>query len=233
MIKAVAIDDEPLALNIAKAFCEKIDYIDLVRTFTEAGAALKFLKEHPVDLLFLDINMPVISGIEFYKMLPGDTIVIFTTAHSQYAVEGYNLNAIDYLLKPFEFNRFQKACEKAKDYLDYVRMKETAAPQHIFLRVDYSMTKVMLADIQYIEGLDNYIKIHFVNGKTLLVRMSMKGMIELLPANEFIRVHRSYIIPKSKVTAERSKTIFLGTIEIPVGTNYVEEVQQLFRQKGD
>lgn len=231
MIKAIAIDDEPLALDIIKALCAKVDFIELTRTFTETSAALAYIKENPVDLLFLDINMPAISGIEFYKMVPGNIIVIFTTAYSEYAVEGFNLSAIDYLLKPFDYNRFLKAAEKARDYYHYMHIKESAVPQYLFVRVDYSMVKVVLDEIKYIEGLDNYIKIHFDNGKSLLVRMSMKGIAEKLPSGEFIRVHRSFIIPLSKVTSERNKIIYLGSAEIPIGTNYVEEVTKLFRNK--
>jgi len=228
MITAIAIDDEPLALEVIKAFCAKLDFIKLVRTFTEAAAALKFLNEEPVDLLFLDINMPSISGIDFYKKFSNDMLAIFTTAYSEYAVEGFNLSAVDYLLKPIEFGRFQKAVEKAKEYRDYLRHKGNETLQHLFVRVDYSLVKVPLADILYIEGLDNYIKIHFESAKPLLVRMSMKGIAEKLPSAGFVRVHRSFIVPFSKVTSVRNKIIYLKKQEIPIGTNYVEEVLKLF-----
>ena len=157
-------------------------------------------------------------------------MVIFTTAYSEYAVEGFNLDAIDYLLKPFDLARFKKAAEKAREYHLYINRKENAG-QHIFVRVDYSLVKVTLADILYIEGLDNYFKIHYNNGKTLLVRMSMKGVAEKLPADEFIRVHRSYIVPLSKVKLVRNKTIFLDNAEIPIGTNYMDTVMPLFKEK--
>ncbi len=229
MITAIAIDDEPLPLDVIKAFCSKVDYIKLVTTFTEAGAALKYLAASPVDLLFLDINMPAISGIDFYKKISRNTMVIFTTAYGEYAVEGFNLNAIDFLLKPFDFKRFQQAVEKAKEYFSYAQSKENEGQQYLFVRVDYSMVKVPLNEIHFIEGLDNYLKIHYDNGKTLLVRMSMKGIVEKLPAADFIRVHRSFIVPLSKITSVRNKTIYLDKKEIPIGTNYVEDVLKLFK----
>ncbi len=231
MITAIAIDDEPLALEIIKTFCDQIDYLDLAATFTETGTALKYLEDNKVDLLFLDINMPSISGIELYKKLDKSILVIFTTAYTEYAVEGFNLDAIDYLLKPFEFDRFKKAVEKVKEYNSYLHKKETEVQQYLFVRVDYSLVKVTLADILYIEGLDNYFKIHFDNGKTLLVRMSLKSVSEKLPADEFIRVHRSFIVSLSKVKYLRNKTIHLGDTEIPVGTNYIENVRHLFNEK--
>ncbi len=229
MITAIAIDDEPLALNVIKAFCERIDFVSLKRTFTETSEALKFLKDNPVDLLFLDVNMPAISGIDFYKKVEKGTMVIFTTAHSEYALEGFNLNAIDYLLKPFEYNRFLQAVEKVRDYMAYSQYKDNASSQFLFVRVDYSMTKINVAEIEYIEGLDNYIKFHFNNQKTLLVRMSMKNIMEKLPAEEFIRVHRSFIVRLSSVRSVRNKVIHLDHIEIPIGTNYVDQVMKLFK----
>ena len=156
MITSIAIDDEPLALNVIQAFCKKIEGVKLLNSFTETTAALNFLKENPVQLIFLDINMPAISGIEFIKLVPKDTMVIFTTAYSEYAVEGFNLNAIDFLLKPFDFNRFSSAIDKA---IDFYRFKlQSAQTQHLFIKVDYSVMKIEMADIEYIEGLDNYLK---------------------------------------------------------------------------
>ncbi|HYD22289.1 MAG TPA: LytTR family DNA-binding domain-containing protein [Flavipsychrobacter sp.] len=227
MITSIAIDDEPLALNVIQAFCKKIEGVKLLNSFTETTAALNFLKENPVQLIFLDINMPAISGIEFIKLVPKDTMVIFTTAYSEYAVEGFNLNAIDFLLKPFDFNRFSSAIDKA---IDFYRFKlQSAQTQHLFIKVDYSVMKIEMADIEYIEGLDNYLKIHLVDKKSVMARMSMKSLMEKLPEKDFIRVHRSYIIPFAKVKAVRNKTIYLKNIEIPVGANYVDQVSQLFK----
>jgi len=227
---AIAVDDEPLALEVIKAFCSRVDFIDLKKAFTETGEALEYIAKEPVDLLFLDINMPSMTGIEFYKQAPKSTMVIFTTAFSEYAIEGFNLSAIDYLLKPFSFARFVAASEKAKEYHAFMHQKDTAVQQYLFVRVDYSMMKIAIADISYIEGLDNYVKLHFDNGKSQLVRMSMKAITEKLPDNEFLRVHRSYIVPLSRVSSVRNKIIHLGKTEIPVGTNYVEEVSKRFKE---
>jgi DNA-binding LytR/AlgR family response regulator len=229
MITAIAIDDEPLALNVIQAFCKKNEDVKLLQAFTETTAALNFLKDSPVNLIFLDINMPSISGIELLKYIPKDTMVIFTTAYSEYAVEGFNLNAIDYLLKPFDYKRFASAVEKA---VDVYRFKIQAAqqPQYLFIKVDYSVMKIPVVDIEYVEGLDNYLKIHLPEKKSVMARMSMKALMEKLSEKEFVRVHRSYIVPFAKVQAVRNKTIYLKNMEIPVGANYVDQVSQLFKQ---
>lgn len=229
MIKAIAIDDEPLALAIIETFCSRVDTLELVQVFTDTSKALAFLSEHQINLLFLDISMPGISGLELYKEIPESTMVIFTTSYSEYAIEGFNLSAIDYLLKPFEYERFVKAIEKAREYWEFVQQKESETKQFLFVKVDYSMMKVVVADILYIEGLDNYLKIYFDNAKPILVRMSMKVIMERLPGKDFIRVHRSYIVPLNKVKAMRNKMLFIGTIEIPIGTNYVQSVSELFK----
>lgn len=229
MITAIAIDDEPLALNVIQAFCKRNEEVKLLEVFMETTAALKFLKETPVNLIFLDINMPSISGIEFLKYVDKDTMVIFTTAYSEYAVEGFNLNAIDYLLKPFDYSRFSSAVEKAVEFYRF-KIQAAQSPQYLFIKVDYSVMKIPVADIEYVEGLDNYLKIHLPEKKSVMARMSMKALMEKLSDKEFLRVHRSYIVPFSKVQAVRNKTIYLKNVEIPVGANYVDQVQQLFKQ---
>ena len=156
MIKALAIDDEPLALNVIEAFCAQLDYIDLQKTFTKPNEALKHLNKYPVDLLFLDIHMPSLTGIDFYKNIEQNTLVVFCTAHGQYAVEGFNLNALDYLLKPFTFERFKQATDKARDYFSSSNNQKA---QHIFVRADYSLQKIMLDDIMCIEALEKSILI--------------------------------------------------------------------------
>ena len=228
MISAIAIDDEPLALEVLKGYCNKTEGISLVRTFANAGTALKFIEENPIDLLFLDINMPAISGIEFYKKVSAETLAIFTTAYSEYAVEGFDLKAMDYLLKPFDYERFCRAIDRVKEYKQLLHQKGENNPQYLYVKVDYSITKILLTDIKYIEGQDNYIKIHLENGKYVLVRMSMKTVQEQLPAQDFVRVHRSYIVPFKKVTSMRNKNIYMGTLEIPISGMYMEEVQQRF-----
>lgn len=218
MIKAIALDDEPPALDVLQSFCDKIDAIDLQKTFTKSDDAFKYLKKYPVDLLFLDINMPSISGIDFYKKLPHKTMVIFTTAYSEYAVEGFNLSATDYLLKPFSFSRFQQAVEKA--YSQWKLQNQNPEQQYLFIRADYSLIKILISDILFIEGLDDYLKIHIQNQKTVVARMTLKAILEKLPSPEFIRVHRSFIVPISKIEKVRNKMIHIQEEEIPVSASY-------------
>lgn len=218
MIKAIALDDEPPALDILQSFCDKIDVVDLQKTFTKSDDAFKYLKKYPVDLLFLDINMPSISGIDFYKKLPHKTMVIFTTAYSEYAVEGFALSATDYLLKPFSFSRFQQAMEKA--YSQWKIQNKNPEQPYLFIRADYSLVKILISDILFIEGLDDYLKIHIQNQKTVVARMTLKVILEKLPVPEFVRVHRSFIVPISKIEKVRNKIIYINEEEIPVSASY-------------
>ena len=162
MINAIAIDDEPLALKVIISHCEKIDFVDLQKTFTHPTEALKYLRKYPVDLLFVDIQMPSINGINLVKAIQQNTMIIFTTAFSEYAVVSYELNAIDYLLKPINFSRFSKALDKANDFFKYINEQNCTEGKYIFIRADYSLAKIPLADILFIEGLADYLKI-FIN----------------------------------------------------------------------
>jgi len=229
VIKAIAVDDERPALEILTAFCGRTDFIDLQKTFTKTGEARQFLEENPVDLIFLDINMPVVSGIDFFKNIPHPAMVIFTTAYSEYAVESYELSAVDYLLKPFSQDRFLQAASKAQQQFKAARDLPGQATSVIYLRVDYGLVKVATDDILFIEGLDNYLKIHLVKQKPIVVRLTMKAMIEKLPGSGFIRVHRSYIVPLAKVNSFRNKIIQIGQEEIPVGISYEEQFKNIFK----
>lgn len=232
MIKAVAIDDEPLALEIIESFCQDVDFISLEKTFTQTAEAKKFLNKFPIDLLFLDINMPSISGIDFYKGLEQNTMVIFTTAHAQYALDGFELSAVDFLLKPYSPERFLTAANKAREFHNFLHHRQAAEERHIFIRSEYSLVKISLSEIIYIEGLADYLKIHTDNGKTFLTRMTMKNILSKLPENEFVRVHRSFIIPLNRINAVRNKTISLGPDkEIPIGVSYEEEFLKAFKTK--
>lgn len=222
MIKAIALDDEPLALQVIEAFCARVGYIQLEKTFTSTSEAHKYLRKQPVDLIFLDIQMPQQNGMEFYAALEQQTLVIFTTAYSEYAVEGFNVNATDYLLKPFSFDRFEQAAEKARRVIE-ARNPGSGAEQYLFIRADYSLNKIPMADILFIEGLDDYLKIHIKNQKTIVARMTMKAILEKLPVSEFMRVHRSFIVPLSKIEKVRSKTVYIGNEEIPLSASYEAE----------
>lgn len=225
MINAIAIDDEPLALSIIENFCKKLPYINLHKTFTQPNEGLKYLENFPIDVLFLDIHMPALNGIDLYKKIDQNTLVIFCSAHSQYAVEGFDLNALDYLLKPFTFDRFKQAAEKAQDYL---AAKDNKKSEFLFIRADYKLQKIRISDILYIEALDDYLKIYLDSQKTLVARMTMKVMTEKLPTDEFVRVHRSFIVPVKKVNTLNNKTIIISDKIIPIGANYEADLLKIF-----
>jgi DNA-binding LytR/AlgR family response regulator len=217
---AIAIDDEPPALKVLEHFCQKTDWVQLQKTFTKPRDAQLYLQENPVDLLFLDIQMPSISGIDFYRSMEHEPMVIFTTAYSEFAVEGFNLKAIDYLLKPYTATRFLQAIEKARDYQELQQLQAQKTDASILIRADYSTVKIQIKDIVYIEGLDDYLKIHLENKQRIVARMTMKTLFDKLPAADFIRVHRSFIIPKHRIDNVRRKVITLAGVEIPIGRTY-------------
>lgn len=230
MIKAIAIDDEPPALHVIESFCSRTAAIELEKSFTMPAEALRHLRKFPVDLIFLDIQMPSINGIDFYKAIKQDTMVIFTTAYSEYAVEGFNLSAVDYLLKPFTFKRFEQAVAKAVDYYNYKKQSGPEMPKYLFIRADYSLLKIALADIVYIEGLDDYLKIHLTGSSPVVARMTMKSILEKLPATDFVRVHRSYIVPFNRIESYRNKNITIAGQEIPTGSSYEENFLKYFNK---
>lgn len=224
MMTAIAIDDEPLALKIIERFCGQDEIIALEKTFTQTGEALKYLKKFPVDLIFLDIQMPGKNGIEFYRQLEPGIMVIFTTAYSEYAVEGFNVNAIDYLLKPFGYDRFLTAVKKAeKEKKSRQNEKEHT---HLLIRADYKLNRIAYDDIQLIEGLDDYVRIHLLNKPSITARLSMKNILEKLPDTLFVRVHRSYIIPANKIRSIYNRTIQIGDFVIPIGDTYKEAISK-------
>lgn len=222
MITAIAIDDEPPALKVIETFAADFDFLALQKTFTRTDEALKYVRKYPVDLLFLDIQMPSLSGIDFFKSVEQQTMVIFTTAFSEYAVEGFNLNAVDYLLKPFTRDRFAQAVNKANDYARYLKQNTNTENDFLFIRADYSLLKLPFADILFIEGLDDYIKIHLSGQKPVVARMTMKNVLEKLPAKDFVRVHRSYIVPLKGIRQVRNKLITVGDMEIAIGSSFEE-----------
>jgi DNA-binding LytR/AlgR family response regulator len=231
MIKAIALDDEPLALKVVENFCGRIDFIQLEKTFTKTEEAHKHLRKQPVDLIFLDIQMPKQNGMEFYASVQQDTMVIFTTAFSEYAVEGFNVNATDYLLKPFSFERFRQAAEKAKAAYETKNQIQNDEPQYLFIRADYSLNKILVSDILFIEGLDDYLKIHIAGQKTIVARMTMKAILEKLSVSEFVRVHRSFIVPISKIDRVRNKMIYIGEEEIPLSAGYESAFMSLINSR--
>lgn len=234
MMKAIALDDERPALDVIDAFCSRIDSLELGRTFTRTGEARLYLETNPVDLIFLDINMPRESGLAFFRSITQSTLVIFTTAYSEYALESYEVEAVDYLLKPFTFERFGQAVQRAQTRWRVLQQTQGDALGNsreapLFFRVDYGLVKVTVADILFVEGLDNYLKIHLVEGRPLVVRLTMKAMLDKLPAKGFVRVHRSYIVALDKIQSVRNKFISIREEEIPIGSSYEKEFYSQFR----
>lgn len=221
MITAIAIDDEPLALQVIEHFCSELEGVKLERTFTKPTEAIKYIHKFPIDLIFLDIKMPAISGINLAKEVSENTMVIFTTAYSDYAVESYNLNALDYLLKPIKKERFLQAIGKAKDQYRILHQQDTHEESSIFVRSEYKLVKIVMDEILYIEGLADYIKIYVKDRKPILSRMTMKEIIEILPEKDFKRIHRSYIIPVKRILSISNRKVKLPEREIPIGNTYV------------
>lgn len=225
MISCIAIDDEPLALEVIKQYCSRIPFLELKKTFTNPDEAGIYIKYNTVNLIFLDIQMPDINGVEFFKGLNPKPLVIFTTAYKDYAVEGFNVDAIDYLLKPYDFNRFLKSAYKAMEYTDFLSSQEMQL-NSIYVKVNYEMMKINLKDIDLIEALDDYIKI-YIQPTPVLTLMTLKSMQEKLPDAEFVRVHRSYIIPISKVEKFSKNKISVNGREIPIGSSYSDVYNRL------
>ena len=229
IITCAIIDDEPLAAGLLESYANKTPYLSLRGTYNSAIQAMKDLRESPVQLLFLDIQMPELSGIEFAKILPKETKIIFTTAFSQYAMEGYKVSALDYLLKPISYDDFLKSTDKALEWFS-VSMKQDIYRHDRFMLVksDYKLQRVSLDDILYIEGLKDYVRFYLKNGEKVMSLMSMKKLEEYLPKPEFLRTHRSYIVHMTEVPLiDRFRMVFDG-VYIPISENYKEEVQNYF-----
>lgn len=216
IIQAIAIDDEPLALDIIENYCNRISGINLVRTFTNTNDALSFIRENEVQLLLLDIQMPQKTGFEFYLEIKKEIPVIFTTAFPDYALSAYYLHAVDYLLKPFPFDRFERAVQKASKIIFNNTLHS------FFIKTDKGHEKIFSDEILYIEALDDYIKIFFKNAKPIVVRYTLKAILEKLPATHFIRVHRSFIVAINKIEIVKNKSVFIKNVEIPIGISYEE-----------
>jgi two-component system LytT family response regulator len=226
MIRCIALDDEPLALDLIKAFIEKIPGYSLLKSFTDVFEATAYLKSNAVDLIFLDINMPDVNGIKFFQSLENPPALVFTTAYSQYAVQGFELEAIDYLLKPFSFDRFEIALKKVKESMELKSLKDKKEDEAIFVRAEYSLVKIPVADIQYIESLGDYIKI-YIGSKPIVTHSTMKSILEKLPLGKFSRVHRSFVVPHAKIDSIRNRKIYIGAAQIPVGDTYLDALNKL------
>ena len=229
-IKVIIIDDEPLARNVIKEYAKIIPSIQVVGECEDAICAYQMLQTKSVDLIFLDINMPKLSGIEFLKNLKNPPLVIFTTAYSEYALDGYELNIIDYLKKPFSFERFCKAFFRAEELLKLKQIATTPELEEkhsdfIFIKSDKKSIKINLADITYIEGLGDYIKI-YIGDKKFVTNLSMKKIENLLPASQFYRIHKSYIISVDKIESIEGNMVKINNAKLPVGNSYRQDFIQ-------
>ena len=229
-IKCAIVDDEPLAVELLASYVKKIPFLELCGKYNNATDALHGIGETPVDLLFLDIQMPELNGLELSRMVPENTRIVFTTAFDQYAVDGFRANALDYLLKPISYADFMEACNKALQWFQLVQQSEqqpaTSAPaeeepRSIFVKSEYKLLQINLDDIRYIEGLKDYVKIYTEQSPhPILSLMNMKAIEQMLPTSRFIRVHRSFIVQKSKIREIERNRIVFGDVYIPIGDSY-------------
>lgn len=221
-LRTFVVDDEPLAVELIASYVRKTPFLTLEGTYNSASSAFKAVQENPVDLIFCDIQMPEMSGVEFSKILPKDTKVIFTTAFSQYAVEGFRVNALDYLLKPVSYDAFLSAAKRAIELFELKGQVSAATPekQSIIVKSEYKLQQIALDSIPYIEGMKDYVKIHLTGGADPVVSlMSLRQLEETLPSDRFIRVHRSYIVQPSKITTIEKNRIIFGNSMIPISDN--------------
>lgn len=245
MLRCIAVDDEPLALGLVTDYIRKVPFLDLVATCEDAFQAARVLQDNPVDLIFIDIQMPGLTGLQFIQSLSRRPMVILITAYKKFATEGFDLDVVDYLVKPVGLDRFMKACYKAQEL--YQLRNPTTGPgsagaaagtapaaatvpaaDYFFVNADYSLVKVAFADIIWIEGSGDYVKIHLRSAaRPLLVRTSAKLLEAELPSDRFLRIHKSYIVSIPSITALRKNSVFIGDLELPVGETYREALRRL------
>ncbi|MBN1415793.1 MAG: response regulator transcription factor [Bacteroidales bacterium] len=238
-MKCLIVDDEPLAQQVIEDFINRVPFLEFAGKCSNAMEAIEIMQQIQIDLLFLDINMPVVTGMDLIASLTVKPLFILTTAYSEYAVESYALNATDYLLKPIPFERFLAAVNKAYEIFNLRKQtnaintgkQEESGPEHIFVRADYQTVRIIVDDIQYIEGVRDYIRIHLTGKKPVMTLQTMKNMAEMLPRQKFIRIHKSFIINLGRIDAiERNQVIF-GDKRIRIGDGYREQFMN--RIKGE
>ncbi|MDU0372708.1 LytR/AlgR family response regulator transcription factor [Hymenobacter endophyticus] len=240
MLRCLLVDDEPLALRLLSSYVERVPFLELVGTCRSALDALTVLQREAVDVLFLDIQMPDLTGVEFVRSMQPQALVIFTTAYENYALEGFNLNALDYLVKPIAFERFLQAAQKAQDRLAPRQPEPAAAPapapahstadDYIFVKADYHTQRLNLRDIRYLEGLKDYIKI-YAGARPILTLNSLKAFEDRLPSPDFVRVHRSYIVSLAHIDSIRKNRIYMGEAIIPIGESYADAFFKLIEER--
>lgn len=226
-MKAIAIDDEPIALEIVRSHAAKVPFLDLKATFTDAFMALEFLQKENIDLIFLDIKMPDISGLEFFNSLPKKPMVIFTTAYSEHAVTSFELDAVDYLLKPFSLSRFIKGCNKAFELYNFRNASPTA--DHLYVKTGYEQVKVLFEDILYLEAAGNYVSF-VLKERTILSRSTFNEAVTQLPSEKFVRIHRSFVVAVNKIDKLEKHQVTIGIVKIPVGEAYSQNLSAVFNK---
>lgn len=226
-LNCIIIDDEPLAAELLASYARKTLFLNLIGVFNSAVDGIKVIRENRVDLIFLDIQMPELSGLEFAKILPKETKIIFTTAFSQYAVDGYKANAVDYLMKPISYDDFLAGANRALEWFRSVRQSENASDDRfIFVKSEYKLVKIMFDDILYIEGLKDYVKIYLTDGRDpVMSLMNMKKIEESLPKPEFMRIHRSYIVHMRKIEGIDRFRVVIGNAILPISDSYKTTIQ--------
>lgn len=233
-MKCLLVDDEPLALDILESYIKRMPDLELIGKCSNALEASEFLKNNKIDLMFLDIQMPEITGLEFVRSLTNPPLIVFSTAYSDFAVEGFELNAIDYLLKPVAFERFAKTVERAKEYMALKKNESVEAPDlendYIFIKSNQKQIKLSYDQILYVEAFADYVKL-YTNEKRYVTLQTMKNMEQKLPKDKFIRVHRSFIVGMKYITTFNSSELEIGAVKIPVGKNYKDEFLAKLRSK--
>ncbi len=225
-LKCVAIDDEPLALEIIKKYISEFPALQLLHTFEDAVSGAEFLTKNKIDLLFIDINMPDITGVDLVRTLTDKPMVIFTTAHKNFAYEGFELQALDYLLKPIDHKRFAAAVDKAVEYYKYKTGEATGDDECIYVHSEYRTIKINLKDIEYLESMQDYVKIYMLNNpKPVLTLQTLKSILEKLPEKQFTRIHRSYAIALKQVKSIHNRKVQLHSITLPVGSSYLDTIR--------
>jgi two-component system, LytTR family, response regulator len=231
VINCLLIDDEPLALQLLEDFVKKTPYLKLVGKFEEPLQALPVIESQQIDLLFLDIKMPDISGIDFFKSLTNKPEVIFTTAYSEFAIDGFELKAMDYLLKPVSFEKFITATNRVKEYIDFKNNREIKSRDYFFINVSHKLHKIFYDDILYLEGYKDYTKVYLSSAASpLLILHNLKYFEDLLNQHHFIRIHRSYIVAIRKVNTVSRKSVTILTNTLPVSDNYRDKFFSVIEQ---
>lgn len=232
MLKCIIVDDEQLALDLLEDYISHIPYLELTARCKNALEATRIIEEKHIDLIFMDVMMPGITGIQFIQSMVNKPMIIMITAYAEYALDGFNMDVVDYLVKPVAMDRFAKACIKAREYYqlknNYKPEQESPHPGYFFVNSDYSLLKINVEDVVWIEGMKDYVKIYLSKSpKPVMTLMNMKAIEELLPQSHFARIHKSYIIGIKYITAIRKNSIFIDTLELPVGNNYKHSIESI------